>query len=97
MGCCEARPEGHNSNPKFDKVHFDDDKLKLLINNSFIEVNDDIDGDLFGEGISPLARTSSKGQVNFGNTQSGRNSTRRCDPARLSTMSTPDDMISQKH
>jgi hypothetical protein len=58
MGCCEARPDVPNALGKFDKVNFDDERLKLLINNSFIEVDDDIDNDLFGDKISPVARDS---------------------------------------
>jgi hypothetical protein len=58
MGCCEARPDAPNALQKFDKVHFDDEKLKLLINNSFIEVHDEEENDLFGDSISPLAKAS---------------------------------------
>ena len=56
MGCCEARPDLPQG--KFDKVHFNDERLKLLINNSFIEVDDDLDNDLFGDKISSIDKNS---------------------------------------
>ena len=94
MGCCEARPDLPQG--KFDKVHFNDERLKLLINNSFIEVDDDLDNDLFGDKISSIDKNSKsrKKETKTNNKtktqKSGKNSSRRVDPTRLSTQSTPE-------
>lgn len=96
MGCCEARPDVPNNHSKFEKMHFDDEKLKLLINNSFIEVDDFENQDLFGDNMSPMSKSSPRKNLEKppSQTHSGRNSTRRVDPMRLSTRSTPEGGLS---